>query len=384
MADDFIDPGSENVVNDADPFEYLLDLVEENDEYGDIVTDYRDITKYGIDYGLLDDIRQRSETSELISNADLISLQRQLAVIRAQSRAAFKSRPEPYEFRFFPVAGNNSAGLPRSGIVLPLPPEKFDMARGSEPRVFVSINQREYTLPGPKSLATVNLEGMFPYSDPTKWGSASSPKPNYLPRYITQSTFKTPSELVKIFSKLMVNAQPVTLTVGAPAGSESSIDKGGFSPLEKKQMDFTVVGFTWGEAFGHPGSYVFAMELRQWQPTYPITPKSARISTTPTTTTTATTNRPTRTSPVNHGPAPQRNQKPRPKPKVYTIKSGDTLWDLSSRFLGDGKQWRRIYSLNKKVIDQACKRNGFSIYPAGWHLFAGTKIKIPERRRSDG
>lgn len=383
MADELIDPESENVVDDADPFEYLLDTVEEDDEYGDIVTDYRDLTKYGIDYGLLDEIRQRSEVSELISNVDLRRLQRQLTIIRAQARAEYKNRPEPYEFRFFPVAGNNSAGLPRSGIVLPLPPEKFDMSRGSEPRVFVSINQREYTLPGPKSLATVSLEGMFPFSDPTKWATAESVKPNYLPRYITSSTFKTPTELVKIFSKLMVNAQPVTLTVGAPAGSTTPIDKGGFSPLEKKQMDFTVIGFTWGEAFGHPGSYVFAMELRQWQPTYPQEPRSSNLSSTTTRPSTNRSNSRSRNV-VNHGPTPKRNQRARPKPKVYTIRSGDTLWDISSRFLGDGKQWRRIYSLNKKVIDQACKRNGFSTYPAGWHLFAGTKIKIPERRRSDG
>jgi nucleoid-associated protein YgaU len=35
---------------------------------------------------------------------------------------------------------------------------------------------------------------------------------------------------------------------------------------------------------------------------------------------------------------------------IYTVQSGDSLWAIATRFLGDGNKWRNIYNLNKGVI----------------------------------
>jgi nucleoid-associated protein YgaU len=40
----------------------------------------------------------------------------------------------------------------------------------------------------------------------------------------------------------------------------------------------------------------------------------------------------------------------KPVPKVYVVKSGDSLWAIAKRELGNSKRWSEIYNLNKKVI----------------------------------
>ncbi|KKL51165.1 hypothetical protein LCGC14_2298240 [marine sediment metagenome] len=41
---------------------------------------------------------------------------------------------------------------------------------------------------------------------------------------------------------------------------------------------------------------------------------------------------------------------PKPEPRTYTVKGGDNLWKIASRFYGDGRQWQRIYDANVDVI----------------------------------
>lgn len=51
--------------------------------------------------------------------------------------------------------------------------------------------------------------------------------------------------------------------------------------------------------------------------------------------------------------------------KEYTIRKGDTLWDIAKKEYGDGKQWKRIYEFNKDVIKNPDRPR------------KGTKIQIP-------
>jgi len=47
-----------------------------------------------------------------------------------------------------------------------------------------------------------------------------------------------------------------------------------------------------------------------------------------------------------------------PKPKTYTVKSGDTLWAIAKKHLGNGSRYTEIYNLNKSKI-----RNPNLIFP---------------------
>jgi len=61
-----------------------------------------------------------------------------------------------------------------------------------------------------------------------------------------------------------------------------------------------------------------------------------------------------------------------PEPEVaveveyYTIKSGDTLWAIASKFLGNGSKYTEIVAANLEVIEDADK------------IFPGQKIRIPK------
>ena len=63
--------------------------------------------------------------------------------------------------------------------------------------------------------------------------------------------------------------------------------------------------------------------------------------------------------------------------KSYTIKKGDTLWEISEKFLGKGSSWEKIYDANKTIIEKEAKKRGMKSSDHGWWIFPGVKIVIP-------
>lgn len=60
---------------------------------------------------------------------------------------------------------------------------------------------------------------------------------------------------------------------------------------------------------------------------------------------------------------------PMPEEEVveyYTIESGDTLWGIAAKFLGNGAKYPEIFEANKEVIEDPDK------------IFPGQKIRIPK------
>ena len=41
---------------------------------------------------------------------------------------------------------------------------------------------------------------------------------------------------------------------------------------------------------------------------------------------------------------------PKSKPKTYTVKSGDCLYNIAKKYYGDGSKYTKIYEANKKII----------------------------------
>lgn len=63
---------------------------------------------------------------------------------------------------------------------------------------------------------------------------------------------------------------------------------------------------------------------------------------------------------------------PAQPPDVYTVQVGDTLWDISSKFLGNPYYWPRLWSINDYIT------NPHWIYPGNRIIFIpGTEIEPP-------
>ncbi|MDO4650436.1 MAG: LysM peptidoglycan-binding domain-containing protein, partial [Eubacteriales bacterium] len=50
------------------------------------------------------------------------------------------------------------------------------------------------------------------------------------------------------------------------------------------------------------------------------------------------------------------------KPKTYTVKKGDCLWNIAKKFYGNGAQYKKIYNANKNKIKNP------NIIQIGWKL----------------
>lgn len=61
----------------------------------------------------------------------------------------------------------------------------------------------------------------------------------------------------------------------------------------------------------------------------------------------------------------------------YTIKKGDTLWQLAQKFYGDPAMCTVIYEANKEEIENAAKQNGKNESNRGYWIFPGQSITIP-------
>lgn len=60
----------------------------------------------------------------------------------------------------------------------------------------------------------------------------------------------------------------------------------------------------------------------------------------------------------------------------YTVKSGDTLWDIAKQYLGSGAQYVQIYNDNASVIEAEAKKRGKTSSDNGHWIFPGTVLTI--------
>ena len=64
---------------------------------------------------------------------------------------------------------------------------------------------------------------------------------------------------------------------------------------------------------------------------------------------------------------------------TYTVKGNETLLNIAKKQLGDASKKNKIYSLNKKVIEDAAKKHGRKSSSNGMYLYKGTKLKLPKK-----
>ena len=63
--------------------------------------------------------------------------------------------------------------------------------------------------------------------------------------------------------------------------------------------------------------------------------------------------------------------------RTYKTKKGDTLKKIAKKQLNDTSKAKKVYTLNKKVIESAAKKHGRKSSSNGRYLYKGTKLKLP-------
>lgn len=93
----------------------------------------------------------------------------------------------------------------------------------------------------------------------------------------------------------------------------------------------TIESFSYSQSGGDVGSYDYAISLKSYK-----TVKSRQIN-------------------INKNKAfvPKKTNSrvnTKSKPKTYTVKSGDCLYNIAKKYYGDGSEYTKIYEANKKII----------------------------------
>lgn len=208
-------------------------------------------------------------------------------------------------------------------IRVPILPEKVEYKSGDAMFVTYDImNRGEVAMPTGVGLAKIGWTSEFPgegrQDDPSIRGMWQSPK--YF--HDTLEDWKAKGELLTI----IVTGYPFNFDV--------------------------VVGAYQAEASGPFGDMPYAIDLQEHRD---ITIKTEKVKSGNTET-----------------------KRPTKETTTYTIKSGDTLWDLAIRFLGAGTKWTTIYDANKDIIESTAKKYGLSSSDRGHWIFPGVTLSIPK------
>jgi len=208
-----------------------------------------------------------------------------------------------------------------AGTLMPVTPSKVKVKVNSQNETLTLINGEEINILKAPGLTDVSFDLMLPQVPyPFTNGGAQSAN-YYLSLFERLKTGKEPFQW--ILSRTRPNGRALfhsNLTVGLEDYQITDDAKEGF--------DITV-----------------SIKLKQWRAygTKTVTIKPAPAPTQPATATVEEPPRETTTAPKN---------------TTYTVKSGDCLWNIAKKYLGDGSRYTEIYELNKDKI-----KNPNLIYP---------------------
>ena len=62
---------------------------------------------------------------------------------------------------------------------------------------------------------------------------------------------------------------------------------------------------------------------------------------------------------------------------THEVKTGDTLWAIAKKYLGNGARYGEIYNLNKTIIEETAKKRGKKSSDGGHWIYPGTILQIP-------
>ena len=223
-------------------------------------------------------------------------------------------------------------------LQLPVAPERLEIQIGNNNKTLTLINEGEINLLKIPTLTEIKFDAILPRYE--------------YPFAVYPEGFKQPEYFLEFLEDLKVSCKVFRFKV------LRSDEKGNYIGTETN-MECSLEEYTITEdAESYGRDFLVSIELKQYRhyatKILTINPGTSQA--------TSETQRSTTTSSTS---------------KSYTIKAGDTLWEIAKTQLGDGNKWKEIYTLNKDLIEKTAKEKGKDSSKNGAYIWAGCTIKLP-------
>lgn len=200
-----------------------------------------------------------------------------------------------------------------AGVIMPITPSKVKVKINNQNKTLTLINGEEINILKSAGLTDVSFDLLLPQVSYPFTNGGAQPANFYLSLFERLKTAKQPFQW--ILNRAMPNGKRLfytNLTVGMEDYQITDDAEEGF--------DITVT-----------------VSLKQYRH-YGTKTVTVQPAETPTGTPTATVEQ------------AQRETSEAPQQAAYTVKSGDCLWNIAKKYLGDGSRYNEIYDLNKDKI----------------------------------
>ena len=192
-------------------------------------------------------------------------------------------------------------------MLLPIPPQKIPIKYPGQNETATLINGEEINITRPPGLAEISIDLVIPQMDYpcASWDGSVEDAEEFISRLQDLKESGDTFEFIVIRDSFDTNM-------------DVTLEDYNVSDDVKEGLDL-VVSLTMKEA-RHYGTKIMNFAIVPEQPI------------------------PAAASPEPERPAAQ------PQVKTYTVKSGDCLWNIAKKQLGDGNRWKEIHNLNLDKI----------------------------------
>ena len=192
-------------------------------------------------------------------------------------------------------------------MLLPIPPQKIPIKYPGQNETATLINGEEINITRPPGLAEISIDVVLPQMDYpcAMWDGSVEDAEEFISRLQDLKESGDAFEFIVIRASFDTNM-------------DVTLEDYKVSDDVKEGLDL-VVSVTMKEA-RHYGTKIMNFTIIEDQAT------------------------PTAETPEENRPAEQ------PQAKTYTVKSGDCLWNIAKKQLGDGSRWKEIHDLNRDKI----------------------------------
>lgn len=209
-----------------------------------------------------------------------------------------------------------------NGVLMPITPAKVKVKIKNQNKTLNLINGEEINILKEAGLSEVSFDVVLPQT--------SYP--------YTNGTAQSVQYYLSLFESLKASKQPFQWILNRSRPNGRSLF---FTNIKVGLEDYQIVDDA-NEGF----DVTVSIKLKQFRPfgtktiTLPPAPEPTEESTKEQTETV-----------VAVVADPPRETTSAPTPQTYTVKSGDCLWNIARKYLGDGSRYPEIYELNKSTID---------------------------------